>query len=285
MAILQASGFAFVCVLIFRQPNQIASLEGCQRLRGASLQNQWGRTTQTTWFQHVYVRCGTPGMLTISKTRSKLRAGCGNHSSTHTSAVPTRVQVGKALCHLRPRPLLLARFLFPALNHGLHLSSSDFCRRFAFWFPLCTKSGRDLARVCTGNGWGEKCLGCTPPCAALREVAQGWLRFTETVHSTGHSTRPGVGLIVSILCPVRRKPLVLELDSGSPVRKVCHFDTFPNPSWIVLSPSRHLLCGTLLFLRHSGNTSSLSLELAVWVENGDLFFFSPSCWVLISLQG
>lgn len=108
------------------------------------------------------------------------------------SAVPTRVQAGRPLCHLLPWPLLLASFLFPVLNYGLHLSSTDFCRRFAFWFPLWTKGGRDLALVCTEYGWGEVCLGCIPPCAALMEVAQGWLRFTETVYSTELSLR-GLG--------------------------------------------------------------------------------------------
>lgn len=180
-----------MCVLISRHSNQIASLEGCQWLRGVSLQNQWGRNTQTTWFQHVYMRCRTPETLSQRYAWSPEQDVATIHLPT-ASAVPTRVQVGRPLCHLLPWPLLLASFLFPVLNYGLHLSSTDFYRRFAFWFPLWTKGGRDFARVCAGYGWGEVCLACIPPCAALMEVAQGWLRFTETVHSTELSLR-GLG--------------------------------------------------------------------------------------------
>lgn len=100
-----------------------------------------------------------------------------------TSAVPTREQVGKALCHLLPWLLLLASFLFPVLKLGLHLSSTDFYRGFSFWFPLWTKGERDLARALGREGERYPSLCC------LDGGYPGWLRFTETVHSTEHSLR------------------------------------------------------------------------------------------------
>lgn len=73
---------------------------------------------------------------------------------------------------------------------------------------------------------------------------------------------PGVGLIVSILCPVRRVLLVLEPDSCSPVSKVCHFDTLSKCSM-----------GHFYFFSIVATCALSPLVLAILVENGDSSFF------------